>query len=70
MRLAATKKNERLTDTTYKAAKLNGVFGVLRDAGPDFWGRRVIEKHAGKPMLGEMDSPLESQDEFADKVTV
>jgi serine/threonine-protein kinase HipA len=55
----------KLTDTTYETAQLNGVFGALRDAGPDFWGRRVIEKHAGKPMLGEMDYLLESPDDRA-----
>ena len=42
-----------------------GVFGALRDAGPDFWGRRVIEKHAGKPMLSEMDYLLQSPDDRA-----
>lgn len=34
---------------------LNGLFGALRDAGPDYWGRRVIERHAGKAQLGELD---------------
>jgi len=27
----------------------------LRDARPDYWARRVIEKHAGKATLGDMD---------------
>ncbi len=55
----------RLSDTTYETVQLKGVFGALRDAGPDFWGRRVIEKHAGKPGLGEMDYLLESPDDRA-----
>src|SRR5579859_4867318 len=38
-----------LSGMTYETAQLNGVFGALRDSGPDFWGRRVIEKHAGNP---------------------
>src|SRR3569832_885689 len=27
----------KLSDTTYETTQLNGVFGALRDAGPDFW---------------------------------
>ena len=55
----------KLVATTYETVQLNGVFGALRDAGPDYWGRRVIEKHAGKPKLGEMDYLLESPDDRA-----
>jgi serine/threonine-protein kinase HipA len=55
----------KLSEATYETVQLNGVFGALRDAGPDFWGRRVIEKHAGKPQLGEMDYLLESPDDRA-----
>ncbi len=44
---------------------MNGVFGALRDAGPDDWGRRVIEKYAGKAQLGELDYLLESPDDRA-----
>lgn len=54
-----------LSNTTYETVQLNGVFGALRDAGPDSWGRRVIEKHAGKPRLGEIDYLLESADDRA-----
>ena len=32
---------------------MKGVFGALRDAGPDYWGRRVIEKHFGKTTLAK-----------------
>lgn len=55
----------KLSRNTYETVQLNGVFGALRDASPDFWGRRVIEKHAQKPMLGEMDYLLESPDDRA-----
>jgi serine/threonine-protein kinase HipA len=55
----------KLSPKTYETAQLHGVFGALRDAGPDYWGRRVIEKHAGKPLLGELDYLLESPDDRA-----
>jgi len=55
----------KLSDRTYETTQLNGVFGALRDAGPDFWGRRVIEKHAGRVQLGELDYLLESPDDRA-----
>jgi serine/threonine-protein kinase HipA len=55
----------KLADTTYETARLAGLFGALRDAGPDHWGRRVIEKHSGKTMLGELDYLLESPDDRA-----
>ena len=55
----------KLSRNTYERVQLNGVFGALRDASPDFWGRRVIEKHAQKSMLGEMDYLLESPDDRA-----
>ncbi len=38
---------------------------ALRDAGPDYWGRRVIEKHAGAAQLGELDYLLNSADDRA-----
>ncbi len=55
----------KLDDTTYRTTALNGVFGALRDAGPDYWGRRVIEKHAGLPQLGEIDYLLHAPDDRA-----
>jgi serine/threonine-protein kinase HipA len=55
----------KLSRNTYETVQLNGIFGALRDASPDFWGRRVIEKHAQKTMLGEMDYLLESPDDRA-----
>jgi serine/threonine-protein kinase HipA len=55
----------KLSDTTYETTQLNGVFGALRDAGPDFWGRRIIEKHSGKTLLSELDYLLHSPDDRA-----
>ncbi len=54
-----------LLEQTFETTQLRGVFGALRDASPDFWGRRVIERHAGKPMLTELDSLLLSPDDRA-----
>lgn len=55
----------KLSDEVYETTRLRGLFGALRDAGPDSWGQRVIEKHAGKTMLGELDYLLESPDDRA-----
>ncbi|MFO1058015.1 MAG: HipA domain-containing protein [Dongiaceae bacterium] len=50
---------------TFETTRLGGVFGALRDAGPDYWGRLVIERHAGRTRLGELDYLLESPDDRA-----
>jgi serine/threonine-protein kinase HipA len=55
----------KLSGNTYETPRLNGLFGALRDAGPDYWGRRVIEKHAGIAQLGELDYLLNSADDRA-----
>jgi serine/threonine-protein kinase HipA len=55
----------KLSGHTYETTRLNGVFGALRDSGPDYWGRRVIEKHAGLAQLGELDYLLNSADDRA-----
>lgn len=55
----------KLAPRTYETTAMGGVFGALRDAGPDYWGRRVIERHAGKPQLGELDYLLHSPDDRA-----
>ncbi|MDZ4836968.1 MAG: HipA domain-containing protein [Candidatus Melainabacteria bacterium] len=55
----------KLQERLYGTARLGGVFGALRDAGPDYWGRLVIEKHSGRPILGEIDYLLESPDDRA-----
>ncbi len=55
----------KLSGDTYKTARLGGLFGALRDSGPDVWGRRLIERHAGKSQLGELDYLLNSPDDRA-----
>jgi serine/threonine-protein kinase HipA len=55
----------KLSPRTYSTAALNGVFGALRDASPDYWGRRVIQRHIGKAQPGEMAYLLYSPDDRA-----
>lgn len=55
----------KLTTQVYETVAMNGIFGALRDASPDYWGRRVIERHIGKSQLGEMDYLLYSPDDRA-----
>ena len=54
-----------LTLRTYETRKLGGVFGALRDAAPDHWGRRVIQRHVNAIDLPEMDYLLHSPDDRA-----
>lgn len=53
-----------IAPTVYETARLGGVFGALRDASPDAWGRRVIERIAGRP-LDEVGFLLESPQDRA-----
>jgi serine/threonine-protein kinase HipA len=55
----------KLGSRPYETVMMKGLFGALRDAGPDQWGRRVIEKHAGIGELGELDYLLHSPDDRA-----
>jgi serine/threonine-protein kinase HipA len=55
----------KLEERTFQTARLHGMFGALRDASPDYWGRRIIEKHAGKTRLTELDYLLNSPDDRA-----
>ena len=54
-----------LSRGTFRTSGLKGVFGALRDAGPDHWGRRVIEKHLQISQPGEFDYVLNSADDRA-----
>lgn len=54
-----------ITSTVRETARLGGVFGALRDAAPDAWGRRVIERITGRQDLGEVDFLLESPQDRA-----
>lgn len=55
----------KLEERVFQTARLRGMFGALRDASPDYWGRRVIEKHAGRADLNELDYLLNSPDDRA-----
>ncbi len=48
-----------------ESASKAGLFGALRDAAPDYWGRRVIERHAGVVRMRELDYLLHSPDDRA-----
>jgi serine/threonine-protein kinase HipA len=55
----------KLGTQVYETALLGGVFGALRDASPDYWGRLIIERTAGKTKLDEVDYLLQSADDRA-----
>jgi serine/threonine-protein kinase HipA len=55
----------KLAPRTYATASMGGVFGALRDASPDYWGRRVIQRHLGIAQPSEMDYLLYSPDDRA-----
>jgi serine/threonine-protein kinase HipA len=55
----------KLAPRTYATASMGGVFGALRDASPDYWGRRVIQRHLGKAQPSETDYLLYSPDDRA-----
>lgn len=55
----------RLGEREYQTIHHRGVFGALRDAGPDYWGRLVIDRHAGRPPADELGYLLESADDRA-----
>jgi serine/threonine-protein kinase HipA len=54
-----------LAPRKYETAKLDGMFGALRDASPDAWGRRVVEKMTGRADLDEMDFLLHGPEDRA-----
>lgn len=55
----------KLSDQKFETAKMNGFFGALRDAMPDYWGRRVIEKHLGKTAVDDFDYLMLGADDRA-----
>ena len=55
----------KLAKRTYQTTSMKGVFGALRDAGPDYWGRQIIERHIGKTEPGELDYLLYAPDDRA-----
>ena len=52
----------RLTDKVYETAMLKGIFGSIRDASPDFWGRELIDRHLGGS-VDEIEYLLQSPDD-------
>lgn len=54
-----------LASGTFETRGLDGLFGALRDAGPDHWGRRVIERHSDRRPLDELDYLLLAPDDRA-----
>lgn len=46
----------KLGNTKFETARMNGFFGAIRDAMPDYWGRRVIERNTNKTELDEFDA--------------
>jgi serine/threonine-protein kinase HipA len=54
-----------ISTRTFETAALGGVFGALRDAAPDAWGRLVIERITGRQDLTEIDYLLESPEDRA-----
>jgi serine/threonine-protein kinase HipA len=55
----------KLSPRTYSTVALGGVFGALRDASPDHWGRRVVQRQLGRAQPGEMAYLLYSPDDRA-----
>lgn len=47
----------------FETTKLKGIFGPLRDASPDAWGRRIIERHLRSTALAEVDYLLNSPED-------
>lgn len=54
-----------LTAGVSETRTLGGVFGALRDAAPDHWGRLVIQRHVATVDLPEIDYLLQSPDDRA-----
>lgn len=54
-----------LSEQTYETTRLGGVFGAVRDAGPDGWGRRVIEHQLGRLDVEEIEYLMNSPEDRA-----
>jgi serine/threonine-protein kinase HipA len=55
----------KLAERVYETTAMQGVFGALRDAAPDSWGRRVIERRVGRSQLTELEYLLHAPDDRA-----
>lgn len=55
----------RVSNRVYETARMDGFFGAIRDSMPDYWGRRVIEKHSGHTILEGFDYLMQGPDDRA-----
>ena len=54
-----------LREGRFETVKLSGIFGSLRDASPDTWGRRIIERYLNRTDLSEVEYLLHSPEDRA-----
>jgi serine/threonine-protein kinase HipA len=52
-----------LSGNIYETMLMGGVFGAIRDASPDLWGRILIERYLDRVDVSEMDYLLNSPDD-------
>jgi serine/threonine-protein kinase HipA len=52
-----------LSDRIFETGLMGGLFGALRDASPDLWGRMLIERHLKRTDVSEMEYLLYSPDD-------
>jgi serine/threonine-protein kinase HipA len=52
-----------LREGRFETVKLRGIFGALRDASPDTWGRRIIERYLNRTELSEVEYLLHSPED-------
>jgi serine/threonine-protein kinase HipA len=55
----------QLSPQQFQTARMGGFFGALRDALPDFWGRQVIERMAGRSAVSDSKLLLLGPDDRA-----
>ena len=55
----------RLQTGVFETALMDGFFGAIRDAMPDSWGRKVIERHIDVAQPTEMDYLMRAPDDRA-----
>ena len=55
----------RLAERVYRTGRMEGCFGAIRDAMPDYWGRLLIERRSGRTMPEEFDYLMLGPDDRA-----
>ena len=53
----------KLENKVFNTVTMKGVLGALRDASPDYWGRRIIERNLKVAQADEMTYLLQSADD-------